>query len=142
MPSPTQGFSSITKRTPEILYDIYHVFGNDLSLSSTGDLLLCSGEERGKQRLLRRLLTVVGDYIWHPKYGAGLQTFIGEALSSDEFSIIKSRIQSNIFLEESVSKTTPPEIFIQTIQNGLYCQINYVNKATSNPVILTFNVNP
>ena len=44
--------------------DISHTFGADLSLSATGDLLCVTGDTLTQQRVLRRLLTNAGDYIW------------------------------------------------------------------------------
>ena len=52
--------------------DCSHLFGSDFALSATGDLLLATGDEASKQRILRRLLTVTRDYLWQPDYGAGL----------------------------------------------------------------------
>lgn len=131
-----------TKAIPENSYDIDHIFGNDLTLSSTGDLQTVSGSVKGEQRVLRRLLTNPLDDIWNPTYGAGLAEFVGEALSSELFTKIKSRISSNIFQESCVSKNPAPEILLQTIQNGLYCQINYNDKASQTPIIITFDVSP
>lgn len=122
--------------------DINHTFGNDIISSGTGDLATVTTAERGKQRVLRRLLTRNGGYIWHPEYGAGLPAFIGQSLSSDRFEEIKGLIFSQIFLEDAVSKTPEPEILLQTIQGGLYCQINYIDNPTRQAVVLTFNVSP
>ncbi len=58
--------------------DIYHYIGGDLSTSPTGDLRPVENTERGKQRVLRRLITNPGDYIYHPTYGAGLGQKVGE----------------------------------------------------------------
>ena len=55
--------------------DISHQWGSDLSIGPTGDFALVSGAILGQQRVLRRLLTNPGDYIWHPDYGAGLAEF-------------------------------------------------------------------
>ena len=72
--------------------DLNHFYGGDLSLSATGDILKVDGSTQGQQRVLRRLLTnpalmdssgkvtVVGDYIWHPTYGAGLPRMVGDTV--------------------------------------------------------------
>jgi len=130
----------ISNRTPQVLNDIYQNYGQDIQVSITGDLLISNGSTRSQQRVLRRLLTSPLDYIWHTDYGAGVGNFVGQALSSDLFDEIRSLINSQIFLEDSVSQTPPPEIFLQTIQGGLWCQINYTENPTQQPIVLTFNV--
>lgn len=124
----------------EFSYDISQNFGSDFSFSARNDLLTSSDIEKSRQRVLRRLLTNPGDYIWHPQYGTGLQRFIGQSLSSDRFDEIRSLITSQIFLEESVAKTPQPVILLQTIQGGLFVQINYTQASTQSQVMLTFDV--
>ena len=62
--------------------DLAHEFGADLQAGPTGDLALADGAALGRQRVLRRLLTNPGDYIWHPTYGAGLARFVGHPFGS------------------------------------------------------------
>lgn len=132
--------TSTFQATPNLLNDINCNWGSDI-IPYAGDLDTVYGSNRSKQRVLRRLLTNPGSYIWEPTYGAGLPSFIGQALSEDNFDQIKSLILSNMFLEDSVSQTPPPQIFIQTIQNGVFLQINYIESPTQNPIVLTFDLN-
>lgn len=125
---------------PQDIYDIYHRFGNDLVFSSNGDLAVVTGLPRGEQRILRRLLTNPLGYIWHADYGAGISASIGLALSATFYEEMKSLIQSQIFLESCVSQNPPPEILLQTIQTGLYCQINYTDNPTKTPAVINFDV--
>jgi hypothetical protein len=125
---------------PSILYDINHEFGNDIQASPTHDLSVVSGATRSQQRVLRRLLTSINGYIWHTDYGAGIPSYIGQALNEDLFLQIKSLIQSQINLESSVAQNPAPVILLQTISNGLYCQINYYLNPTQQPITLNFNV--
>ncbi len=129
------------RQIPQILNDAWCVFGQDLQLSGTGDLRLSSGADRSEQRIVRRLLTNPGDYCWHSNYGAGLPAYVGQALSVDIYDQIRSTITSQIFLEPSVSQNPAPEIQFQTIQNGLYTQINYNLASTQQPIVITFSVN-
>lgn len=124
----------------EILNDVDHNYGEDISLTSLNDIAHSSGLIRSQQRVLRRLLTNPGDYIWHSNYGAGLAKYIGQSLNTERFDEIKSTIISQIFLEDSVSKETQPEIFIQTIQGGIFIQINYIESVSKNPIVLSFNL--
>ncbi|MEE3500197.1 hypothetical protein [Acidiphilium acidophilum] len=48
------------------------VFGGDLAIDAGGDLALAAGSALTEQRVLRRLLTNPGDYIWQLSFGAGL----------------------------------------------------------------------
>lgn len=123
-----------------LTYDIDNNFGNDLSYSGSNDLQVSSLIIRSQQRVLRRLFTNPGDYIWHPTYGAGLPEYIGQSLTGDRFHQIKSRIISNIFLEESVSKIPTPVITLTPIQGGLFCEITYIEQATQQPTVLSFNI--
>lgn len=125
---------------PEIVNDVDQNFGEDINLTSLNDIAHVSGLLRSQQRVLRRLLTNPGDYIWHPTYGAGLAKYIGQSLSTDRYDEIKSTITSQIFLEDSVSKDVQPEIRMQTIQGGIFVQINYVESISKNPIVLSFSV--
>src|SRR5581483_995049 len=74
---PVQAPGTIVNRIQDAsvqltLNDVFHYWGNDVSLSNTQDLLLVSGTVMGQQRVLRRLLTNPGDYLFDPNYGGGL----------------------------------------------------------------------
>ena len=58
--------------------DLALTFGGDLSVSPTGDIALSDGTTLTQQRVLRRLLTNHGGYIWQLGYGAGLAQFVGQ----------------------------------------------------------------
>lgn len=117
--------------------DLYHYLGNDLVTSATGDLLPVDGTAKGQQRVLRRLLTNPGDYIFHPTYGAGLPKMIGDTL---DISKITALIRSQIFLEAAVAKTPEPQIKVSAIPNGVSCSIRYVDSVTKKQAALSFNV--
>lgn len=120
--------------------DCYHYFGSDLSTNSRGDIRLIDGLILSQQRILRRLLTNPGDYIWHPNYGAGLPTYIGVPLTQSLFRKITGLITSQIFLEPSVSQSPPPVIKLSANQNTIYCSIEYTDAATTSLQVLTFDV--
>jgi hypothetical protein len=118
--------------------DLAHWWSNDLSAGPAGDLLPVDGAVRGQQRVLRRLLTVPGSYIWHPEYGAGLQLYIGEAVDP---SVIEAVVRAQIALEAAVLQTPDPEIIVQQIPNGVWVRIIYTDAETGLPVTLSFDVN-
>jgi hypothetical protein len=117
--------------------DIAHWFGQDLSSGATGDLLAIDGVLRGQQRVLRRLLTNPGDYIWHPSYGAGLPSFIGSDVDVDA---IKAVILAQIFLESSVARIPQPVIEVSPIAEGVFVNIVYVDNDTGRQVTVSFDL--
>lgn len=130
---------------PQITYDIDQTFGNDLILTESSgggasDLSIVAGLVRSEQRVVRRLMTVPLDYIWQTTYGAGLPAFVGEPLSTDFFNRLKALITSQIFLEPSVSRDPTPVINFQPIQDGIFCQIDYTENPSRQPIILNFNI--
>lgn len=128
---------------PQTLYDIFNNYNEDLILSGTpsfNDLQTVADDMRSQQRVVRRLMTNAGDYIWHPTYGASLGKYVGMPLTQSLFDEINSVILSQIFQEQSVAQIPPPVITLQTIQNGLFCQINYFSNPSQQPIVLTFTV--
>lgn len=120
--------------------DCYHYFGGDLVINSRGDILMADGLTLSQQRILRRLLTNAGDYIWHPEYGAGLPSYIGLPLTQALFKEISGLITAHMYLESSVAQDPPPVIKLSANQNSLYCSIEYTESATKSLQVLTFNV--
>src|ERR1700722_13907659 len=96
--------------------DAGHYFGGDLQLSAPGDLLAVDSILECNQRILRRLLTNAGDYIWNPGYGAGLPKRIGSTIDQPE---TQSLIASQMFLESAVIQNPPPQIETSPLANGL-----------------------
>ncbi|MEJ7685616.1 MAG: phage tail protein [Variovorax sp.] len=118
--------------------DLYHFIGGDLSDSATGDVLQVEGLEQTSQRILRRLLTNPGDYIWHPNYGAGVGKKIGTLL---DVRAITGLIRSQIFLEANVARTPAPVIAVSAIANGISVRIQYYDGSTGKLATLAFDVN-
>lgn len=118
--------------------DISHFWGGDLSVSSTGDLLPVDGYEKGQQRILRRLFTAPGTYIWHLEYGAGVQRYIGAPV--DE-GILRGIVRSQIMLEAAVAPEPVPQIAAVDLPPGsLFFRIIYTDADTGFPVPLQFDV--
>ena len=121
--------------------DISHLWGYDLSLGPTGDLAAASGALLGQQRVLRRLLTSPGDYIWQPDYGAGLARFIGQP---GNIMQIRAIIRSQIFKEPAVARSPEPVIDVQAAPNGaegaVYVNIRYVDAPSGQTQVLSFSV--
>jgi hypothetical protein len=108
--------------------DISHVFGSDLGLSSTGDLATVDTPTLGQQRVLRRLLTNSGDYIWQLPYGAGLAQFVGQPAIPD---VITAVIRTQMALESAVSVTPEPTINVTVNpDSSVFVSIQYVDATT------------
>jgi phage baseplate assembly protein W len=123
-----------------LINDIYHYWSSDLSASAGGDLLTVDGTERGQQRVLRRLLTNPGDYVFHPDYGAGLPAFVGQSIDPAKIAAV---IRSNILLEDAVATLPPPVITVSALSSdpGAFAvTIAYNDAANGKPVVLSFNV--
>lgn len=132
--------TQIPSSNQQPLTDLYLNFGNDLQVANTADFLLADGVTLSNQRILRRLLTGIKDYIWQTDYGAGLPAYIGEPFSEQTLANIESAIKSQIYLEDTVARYPIPVISLQAVSTGLFCQINYTYAPTNQPIVLTFNV--
>ena len=121
--------------------DISHQWGADLAIGATGDLVTATGAVLGQQRVLRRLLTNPGDYLWQPNYGAGLARFIGQPGNALQ---IRAVIRSQIFKEAAVARTPEPVIDVSFSSAGapgtVYVNIRYVDANSAQTQILSFSV--
>lgn len=118
--------------------DISHQWGSDLMVGATGDLAGVSGSELGAQRVLRRLLTNPGDYIWHPTYGAGLARFVGSPANALQ---IRALVRAQIFQEAAVARVPEPVISVASDNAGaVYLDIRYVDADTGEIQALSFSV--
>lgn len=125
-----------------MISDLDHWWGSDLSSTSTGDLLAVTGTKRGQQRVLRRLMTNPGEYIWEPTYGAGLPQYIGQPGVIGE---IVSTIQSALALEDVVAKSPPPVVQVTQLESDFTAfnvSISYTDASSGEPVVLSFTVTP
>jgi phage baseplate assembly protein W len=123
----------------QLLNDLTQWVGDDLAASATGDLGTASADTRTNQRIVRRLVTPKGSYIFHPDdYGAGLPAMIGDTV---DIPAITGEIRSQIRMEEGVAQSPEPRITVQPIQDGVSVGIAYTSSVTRRPVSLQFNVN-
>jgi hypothetical protein len=122
--------------------DLSLQWGGDLAIGPTGDLAVVSGSLLGQQRVLRRLMTNAGDYIWQLGYGAGLAQFIGQPA---DVSRIVAIVRSQIFKEAAVARSPEPNISVQldaaSGTGTVYLQILYVDASSGQTQVLSFSVN-
>lgn len=118
--------------------DLSHTFGGDLQASASGDLLLASGTTVTQQRVLRRLLTNAGDYIWQLAYGAGLRQQVGQ---NPNLLSIQNIVRSQIFAEADVLQNPAPVITAtQDATGNVSVDIAYTDAATNTAQLLSFQV--
>lgn len=118
--------------------DLWHQFGLDLATGATGDMGLATGALLGQQRVLRRLLTNPGDYIWAPSYGAGLAQFVGRPTDAAQ---IRAVIRGHVFKEAAVARQPEPIVDVQADGGGtLYVHVRYADAVTGLTQILSFSV--
>jgi len=118
------------------MYDVQLDWGRDLTVSSTGDLALVSGVTWTNQRVIRRLLTSAGDYIWNLSYGGSLALFVGSTATP---AYTEGVIRSQIALESSVSSDPAATIAVQSGSQGngmLIAQIGYTEATSDLPASL------
>jgi phage baseplate assembly protein W len=106
--------------------DLAHVIGGDLTVAANGDLAAVSGSTLGQQRVLRRLLTNAGDYIWQLNYGAGLPAMIGTPADA---AAITGIVRHQIFLENAVARMPAPAISVEAEGSILSLSITYNDAA-------------
>jgi phage baseplate assembly protein W len=118
--------------------DLSLQFGGDLAVGQTGDLLLADGSALTQQRVLLRLLTNPGDYIWQLGYGAGLGQYIGQPGAP---AAITGVTRAQMLLEPSVAKTPAPVINTTVGDDGTVAlSLNYADAANGQTSLLTFTL--
>ena len=116
--------------------DVFHQYGSDLVIGPSGDLATVDDNLLGQQRVLRRLLTNPGDYLWNPTYGAGLGQFVGQPANAAR---IRSVIRSQIFQESAVAVSPAPVVDVQGGTNGnIAVQIQYSDSTSGKTQVLSF----
>ncbi len=121
--------------------DTWHEWGSDLSVGPKGDLAIADGQTSGQQRILRRLLTNPGDYIWHLDYGGGLGAFVGQSTATSQ---IASVARTQMFLEQAVERTPEPQIIVDTLGvaggGSIFVQIQYTDVEKGDAQVLQFSL--
>ena len=114
-------------------------WGGDLSAGPGGDINATPVQANIHQRLVRRLLTNPGDYIWHTNYGAGLGAYVGRPTSAGR---IKSAILNQIQFEPLVAETPAPAVQFNQSATGTFAtdavtvQYQVAGTSAGNSVVL------
>jgi len=118
--------------------DLALEFGGDLLVGPTGDLLLADGSTLTEQRVLRRLLTNPGDYIWQITYGAGLGQFVGlPGVGASVAGVSRAQM----LLESGVSVSPAPVVNALVQEDGtVTLSIKYADASSGGTSTLTFSL--
>lgn len=117
--------------------DLFALFGNDLVVGASGSLLTTTGFQQTQQRVIRRLLTNPGDYIFQPDYGAGLGLFVGQPVLDP--MAIQTIAEQQMLLEPGVAQSPPPAASLTVDGSGtVYLAIQYTDADSGQEVDFTF----
>jgi len=119
--------------------DLFHWWGQDLSLTPSGDLALSDGLMKDNQRIFRRLCTNggqsgahVAEYMFHPEYGGSAPWYVGQ--HPDE-ATLEGVVRSQMYQETAVAHDPEPIITPNVNPNGTFSiNIQYVDASTGNAV--------
>jgi phage baseplate assembly protein W len=118
--------------------DLAVQFGGDLSISPAGDIALVDGTDLTQQRVLRRMLTNAGDYIWQLGYGAGLGQFIGQPGAP---AAINGVARTQMLREAAVAQTPAPVVTTAAATDGtVTLTLRYADAATGQTNLVSFSV--
>jgi phage baseplate assembly protein W len=118
--------------------DLSLTFGGDLAVGATGDVALADGAALTQQRVLRRLLTNPGGYIWQLAYGAGLARFVGQPGAP---AAIQAVARGQVLHEAAVANNPAPSITATGADDGaVTLRIAYTDAVTQQTSTLTFQV--
>ena len=108
--------------------DISHIMGSDLAIAPTGDIQSVADTDAVSQRVLRRLLTNAGDYIWSLTYGAGLPQFVGRTVNVTQLQAV---IRTQLQLETAVARVPLPSATVISSGDGtVTATITYTDAST------------
>jgi hypothetical protein len=118
--------------------DLALQFGGDLTVGPTGDLAVADGAALTLQRVLRRLLTNQGDYIWQLAYGAGLGQFVGQPGAP---AAIYGVIRTQLLQEAGVAPTPSPVVSTVVGSDGtVTASLTYTDAATGQASTVSFSL--
>lgn len=117
--------------------DLAHVVGGDLSLDTTGDLATVDRSGAVQQRVLRRLMTNVGSYIWNLGYGGGFPSYVGQPVAASAMQIA---VRNQMLLEASVAQMPVPTVAVASSpDNTVTVTITYSDAVSGMTQTLTLS---
>jgi hypothetical protein len=92
-------------------------WGGDLTVGPSGDINIAPVEIELQQRVIRRLLTNSGDYIWHIEYGGGLGGYVGTPYDPNA---IEGTTLRQLQYETLVTPSPAPKVLISQSLDGTF----------------------
>lgn len=118
--------------------DLSHLRGSDLQIGPTGDLAIATGATETQQRILRRLLTNAGDYIWQLAYGGGLPAMVGKTVDGQAIAAI---VRAQCLAETAIAPTPEPVVTATATPDGtVTVSVQYTDATTGTAQLLSFPV--
>jgi len=117
--------------------DLTHMYSTDLSVDNAGDLMLSQGTQAGTERVIRRLMTSQGDYIFQLDYGAGLPSYLGQPAAVPQ---IMGVIRQQMSLEDIVSQDPIPAVNVGLYNNTVTASIQYRDSDTQESAVLSIPI--
>ncbi len=118
--------------------ELSQLYGFDLVITPNSQLELVDGAEQTYQRILRRLMTNPGQYLFAPDYGAGLGLYVGQNLTVALEHQIKGVITKQMFKEDTVAQSPRPVISLSQNGSQLIVSITYAVKPSGLIYTLSF----
>lgn len=109
-----------------------------LPTTAKGDLLLATGPEALRQRLLRRLTTAPEEWATNPEYGAGLIELLRDQLTPANVAAIKVRITGQAMRDTAVAKVRRVEVTAQ--ENAAVIYLEVMPSSDDKPLAMTIAV--
>lgn len=118
--------------------DLALTMGGDLTFAAGGDLLTSTGTQAGVERVLRRLLTNAGGYLWHLSYGAGLPAMVGQPVNVARITAI---VRGQMLQERAVARSPAPIIDVTNQTDGsVWLHVRYADADTGDAQTLSVPV--
>lgn len=119
------------------MFDIFHEWGCDLRVGSSGDLALAIGSDAVSQRVVRRLLTNPRGYIWNLDYGGGLAQFVGTPAAS---SNVEAVVNVQLAMESAIPQDIAPRVSVSVVNAAdgyVVADIIYADPFSAQPVAIS-----
>jgi phenylpyruvate tautomerase PptA (4-oxalocrotonate tautomerase family) len=111
--------------------DIYCEWNNDLIVTPKGGIVTATGWDRVRQRIIRHLITnsaqklpdgttTAPDYIFHPTYGIGAGSLVGQNPTQSYKADLIARINQAALSDAAVDPGSAPIVVFREPQPGTW----------------------
>lgn len=111
--------------------DLFCEWNSDLLVTPNGGLQSAVGWDRIRQRIVRNLVTnaatalpdgssTPADYIWHPDFGIGAGSLVGQVPTQAFQANLVSRINQAVLHDVAVDPGSVPTVVFQQLEPGTW----------------------